>query len=595
MKSLGLAVPRGLTRSIAALADEPAPRWLLHGDFHPNNVLYTASGPVVIDWSFASAGDPLLDVARTLVLPVIAEALVRPLGLLRGLVDRRLETFLDAYAEAAGGLDRQRLRHWQRVVLAAAAADAQANALSGAGSASAAKEQAIARHLLQAGARLSPHTATKKASGRPVVRAPSLRGKRVLFCLAGTTGDVLPGLTLAAGAASAGAEVTVATHATFQTQVERLGLRFAPLPGSHEELFETSTGALLRSTRGRRVAHAAGSVAFLRSVQPELFDAFSALAIADNDLLVYNSLCAPLQYFADAEGVPGIVLHYQTAFPTGRHGSPYVSAPTSSVPALNKLSHDLSLQIEGLLVSPSARKEAKRHGIETPRRQGLLLAAWKRAALHVQAVSPWLCRSVPISPFEEVRTGFLGSPGGAFQPVPDEVLAAHDAGRRLVYFGVGSLASGDNRKLAQRLHKAVAERGGLLVTDRPVGDLLDGDAEAVSAAGVGHDDLFPLMSAAVIVGGAGTMSTALRAGTPMIVLPHWFDQFAWQFLLTEEGLAAPDTPALGRWDKTIAAGLDWAVLPETKARLSEAAAIVKAEDSTAAGAAALASVLAGPR
>ncbi len=67
---------------------------LLHGDFHPNNILYTASGPVVIDWSFASSGDPLLDVARTLALPVIAEALMRPLGLLRGLVDKRLETFL---------------------------------------------------------------------------------------------------------------------------------------------------------------------------------------------------------------------------------------------------------------------------------------------------------------------------------------------------------------------------------------------------------------------------------------------------------------------------------------------------------------------
>ena len=81
----------------------------------------------------------------------------------------------------------------------------------------------------------------------------------------------------------------------------------------------------------------------------------------------------------------------------------------------------------------------------------------------------------------------------------------------------------------------------------------------------------------------------------MIILPHWFDQFAWQFLLTEEGLAAPGTPALGRWDKKIAAGLDWAVLPETKARLSEAAAIVRAEDSIASGAAALASVLARPR
>jgi len=583
-----------LKRSVSALADEQTPRQLLHGDFHPNNILYPASGPVVIDWSFASSGDPLLDVARTLALPVIAEALKRPVGLLRGLLDRRLETFLDGYAEAAGSLDRHRRRHWQRVVLAAAAADAQANALSGAASRSAAKEQAIARHLLLSCARLS-QPVLKKASARPASRTPSLQGKRALFCLAGTTGDVLPGLTLAAGAASAGADVTVATHAPFQRQVERLGLQFASIPGSHDDLLDTSIGALLRSTRGRTVAHAAGTVALIRGMQPELFEALSALAIAEQQVLVYTPLCSPLQYFADAEGVAGVALHYQTAFPTGRHGSPYVSAPTSSVPALNKFSFDLSLQLESLLIAPSARRQAKRHGLQMPRQHGLLLGAWQRAALHLQAVSPWLCRSVPISPFQEVRTGFLGVPGGAFQPIPDEVLAAHESGRRLVYFGVGSLASGDNRKLAQRLHQAVVERGALLVTDRPVSDLLDGDVEAVSAAGVGHDQLFPLVSAAVIVGGAGTMSTALRAGAPMIILPHWFDQFAWQFLLTEEGLAAPETPALGRWDKTIAAGLDWAVLPETKARLSEAAAIVRAEDSIASGAAALASVLARPR
>ncbi len=248
----------------------------------------------------------------------------------------------------------------------------------------------------------------------------------MLFCLAGTTGDVLPGLTLATGAASAGAEVTVATHAPFQGQVERLGLQFAPIPGSHDDLFDTNIGALLRSTRGRTVAHAAGTVALVRGVQPALFEAISALAIDDQHVLVYTPLCSPLQYFADAEGVSGVALHYQTAFPTGRHGSPYVSAPTSSVPALNKFSFDLSLQLESLLIAPSARKEAKRHGLQMPRQHGLLLGAWNRAALHLQAVSPWLCRSVPLSPFEEMRTGFLAVPGGAFQPIPDEVLAAHE-------------------------------------------------------------------------------------------------------------------------------------------------------------------------
>jgi aminoglycoside phosphotransferase (APT) family kinase protein len=41
---------------------------LVHGDLHPLNVMMTSNGPMVIDWSNASAGDPAADVADTWVL-----------------------------------------------------------------------------------------------------------------------------------------------------------------------------------------------------------------------------------------------------------------------------------------------------------------------------------------------------------------------------------------------------------------------------------------------------------------------------------------------------------------------------------------------
>ena len=68
----------------------PAPDWLkpvddgdrlVHGDLHPMNVMLTASGPVVIDWTNARRGDPALDVALTWVIGATSEtsggALVR--------------------------------------------------------------------------------------------------------------------------------------------------------------------------------------------------------------------------------------------------------------------------------------------------------------------------------------------------------------------------------------------------------------------------------------------------------------------------------------------------------------------------------------
>ncbi len=41
---------------------------LCHGDFHPGNILLSAAGPVIIDWGGGTRGDPLADVAQTLVL-----------------------------------------------------------------------------------------------------------------------------------------------------------------------------------------------------------------------------------------------------------------------------------------------------------------------------------------------------------------------------------------------------------------------------------------------------------------------------------------------------------------------------------------------
>ncbi|HKP51695.1 MAG TPA: aminoglycoside phosphotransferase family protein [Chloroflexia bacterium] len=41
---------------------------LCHGDFHPENVIMSPRGPVVIDWIDATRGNPLADVARTSLL-----------------------------------------------------------------------------------------------------------------------------------------------------------------------------------------------------------------------------------------------------------------------------------------------------------------------------------------------------------------------------------------------------------------------------------------------------------------------------------------------------------------------------------------------
>jgi uncharacterized protein (TIGR02172 family) len=50
------------------LQDLPDSNMLCHGDFHPENILMSNRGPIVIDWIDATIGKPEADIARTLIL-----------------------------------------------------------------------------------------------------------------------------------------------------------------------------------------------------------------------------------------------------------------------------------------------------------------------------------------------------------------------------------------------------------------------------------------------------------------------------------------------------------------------------------------------
>ncbi|HEX6542479.1 MAG TPA: aminoglycoside phosphotransferase family protein [Ktedonobacterales bacterium] len=56
-------------RAVRTLPDDDA---LCHGDLTTDNVLLTPQGPVVIDWSEATHGDPAADVARSLIHLAVA-------------------------------------------------------------------------------------------------------------------------------------------------------------------------------------------------------------------------------------------------------------------------------------------------------------------------------------------------------------------------------------------------------------------------------------------------------------------------------------------------------------------------------------------
>jgi thiamine kinase len=97
-------------KALARLDALPDGDRLLHGDFHPANVLCTPRGEVVVDWTNGTRGDPHADVARTLLLLH---------GVPAGLRGPAVRTYLRAY----GDPDRKLVARWKRVWAAARLAE----------------------------------------------------------------------------------------------------------------------------------------------------------------------------------------------------------------------------------------------------------------------------------------------------------------------------------------------------------------------------------------------------------------------------------------------------------------------------------------
>jgi len=114
-------LPESLRKqALTALDELPEGSAVCHGDFHPGNVLVTERGLMAIDWTDASSGHPLGDIARSQLLIVNGELPGSPI--LAALVNLIRRTFYDAYREryfARSPYDAAEVGEWLPVVAAA--------------------------------------------------------------------------------------------------------------------------------------------------------------------------------------------------------------------------------------------------------------------------------------------------------------------------------------------------------------------------------------------------------------------------------------------------------------------------------------------
>jgi vancomycin aglycone glucosyltransferase len=103
----------------------------------------------------------------------------------------------------------------------------------------------------------------------------------------------------------------------------------------------------------------------------------------------------------------------------------------------------------------------------------------------------------------------------------------------------------------------------------------DGDACFVVGE-VNHQALFGRVAAVVHHGGAGTTTTATRAGAPQVVVPQIADQPYWAGRVAELGIGVThdgSTPTC----ESLSAALRIALYPETRERATAVAATIRTD------------------
>ena len=198
---------------------------------------------------------------------------------------------------------------------------------------------------------------------------------------------------------------------------------------------------------------------------------------------------------------------------------------------------------------------------------------------------PWLAADPALAPWQEtadldvVQTGAWILPDE--RPLPAELVAFLNAGPPPVYVGFGSMRAPTD--IARVAIEAVRVQGRRVLLSRGWADLalIDDRDDCFAVGEVNQQALFGRVAAVIHHGGAGTTTTATRAGAPQVVVPQWADQPYWADRVAALGIGVAHdvtAPTTG----SLSAALSTALTPQTQARAAAVAGTIRTDGATVA-------------
>jgi vancomycin aglycone glucosyltransferase len=199
---------------------------------------------------------------------------------------------------------------------------------------------------------------------------------------------------------------------------------------------------------------------------------------------------------------------------------------------------------------------------------------------YIYGDQPWLAADPTLAPWQPVpnldvvQTGAWILPDE--RPLPAGLEAFLEAGPPPVYVSFGSMRA--PKDVARVAIEAIRARGRRVIIGRGWADLdlIDDKDDCFAVGEVNQQALFGRVAAVVHHGGAGTTTTATRAGAPQVVVPTWGDQPYFAGRVAALGIGAAHD-ATAPTDESLSAALKAALDPQTRTRAAAVAGAVRTD------------------
>ena len=401
---------------------------------------------------------------------------------------------------------------------------------------------------------------------------------RVSIQTLGSLGDVMPYITTARALMAGGAEVTLMAPREYTATIEAHGVTPAAAPA-----FSLNAWNAEAERRGTL----SDPVRFFRDwgemVVPYVEDitAHCLMAAEHADIVLGNSICAPARVAAEAYGVAYILNAQQPAISRTREVPCAMMWRPWHSTWLNRAGY-LTVDIAQRLMLEALKDQRRALGLQ-PIPEGGTRWHLGQPLPRVPSVSPALIPARPadwrandhLTPYPSLD---LQGP----DVLPSEVLTFINAGAPPVYIGLGSFESDAEQAHMTRLMRAVHRCGLRAIISAGLAAQVPEELTAghFITGHLSHPALFPLCAGIIHHGGAGTLDTALRAGTPQLIVPDRLDQFWHSARLREIGVAPAHITGKTTEDE-MAARLTELASPELRARAQALAPALRARDGAA--------------